>query len=127
MSGIEFIEVHKVLEQNEDKQMIIQSTGKEIYTIKQFNDLVYEKKKKLNERASHIEHLKKRIEFADSIEETEELKHFLELLDKAQAFTEKEDIKNNLKILEMDHANLEREVLVYDNWLKTHGKDLKEA
>ena len=122
MAQLEQIEITKKVDLTEDRNVQIDSTSTEVLTPENFDTLLGDKKKTLQERANQISFLKRKIQFAESVVESEELTAFRKLLEEANALNEKDDNQRTLKILEMDHANIEREVLEYDNWLKSRGR-----
>lgn len=122
MAQLEQIEITKKVGLTEERNVQIDSTSTEVLTPENFDTLLGDKKKTLQERANQISFLKRKIQFAESVVESEELTAFRKLLEEANALNEKDDNQRTLKILEMDHANIEREVLEYDNWLKSRGR-----
>lgn len=121
MANLDYVEFEKRVEKQGEK-FVVHVTGKEVYSAEEFEDMIQQKKKLLQERQQQVLFLKKKIGFAESVKDSEELTKFKELLEQAQALAEKEDNRKNLKILELDYANVEREVLEYDNYFKGKSK-----
>lgn len=121
MVQVDFVEFHKTVDKVDGK-MKVDVKGTEMYSLEEFDEMLAQKKKLIQERQQQIYYLRRKLVFAEAVKESEELTKFRELLKQANALDAKEDDKRNLKILELDYANIEREVLEYDNWLKAHGK-----
>ncbi len=122
MVEVEKIIVNKKTSMDEDRNIVVDSTAEEVFQPQHFDELIGQKKTALQERANSITFCKRQITFADSIEEGEELEHFRKMLEAATALNNVDSNRKTLKVLEQDYANLEREVLEYDNFLKSKGK-----